>query len=100
MAPMQGPLSLAFLHLRTHTLYTCFSYGSRVRLVDLRSNGGRAVKKVAIYLRVSTDSQTTENQRRELDAVATRSGWQVVRVYEDAGVSAPRAATSAPDSTP
>jgi Resolvase, N terminal domain len=45
------------------------------------------MKKVAIYLRVSTDSQTTENQRRELDAVAARSGWQVVRVYEDAGIS-------------
>jgi DNA invertase Pin-like site-specific DNA recombinase len=45
------------------------------------------MKKVAIYLRVSTDSQTTDNQRRELEAVATRSGWQVVKVYEDAGIS-------------
>jgi len=44
-------------------------------------------KRVAIYLRVSTDSQTTENQRRELEAVAERSGWQVVQVFEDAGVS-------------
>lgn len=26
-------------------------------------------KRVAIYTRVSTDSQTTENQRRELEAV-------------------------------
>ena len=41
---------------------------------------------VGIYLRVSTDSQTTENQRRELGAVA-RSGWQVVGIYEDAGIS-------------
>jgi DNA invertase Pin-like site-specific DNA recombinase len=48
---------------------------------------GRAMKKVAIYLRVSTDSQTTQNQRRELEAVAARSGWQIVRVYEDAGIS-------------
>src|SRR3984957_770833 len=45
------------------------------------------MKKVAIYLRVSTDSQTTDNQRRELDAVAARCGWQVVKVYEDAGIS-------------
>ena len=44
-------------------------------------------KRVGIYLRVSTDSQTTENQRRELEAVAARSGWQVVGFYEDAGVS-------------
>ncbi|MEY9281671.1 recombinase family protein [Bradyrhizobium yuanmingense] len=44
-------------------------------------------KRVAIYLRVSTAEQTTENQRRELMAVAERSGWQVVHVFEDAGVS-------------
>jgi DNA invertase Pin-like site-specific DNA recombinase len=45
------------------------------------------MKRVAIYLRVSTDKQTTDNQRRELEAVAARSGWRVVKVYEDAGIS-------------
>src|SRR5271170_5458411 len=45
------------------------------------------MKRVGIYLRVSTDSQTTENQRRELKAVARRSGWKVVDFYEDAGIS-------------
>ena len=45
------------------------------------------MKRVGIYLRVSTDSQTTENQRRELEAVAARSGWTVVGFYEDAGIS-------------
>src|SRR5450432_3696175 len=45
------------------------------------------MKQVAIYLRVSTSKQTTDNQRRELEAVAGRSGWQVVKVYEDAGIS-------------
>ena len=45
------------------------------------------MKRVAIYLRVSTDKQTTDNQRRELEAVAERSGWKVVKVYEDAGIS-------------
>lgn len=45
------------------------------------------MKRVAIYLRVSTDKQTTENQRRELEAVAERSGWKVVMIYEDAGIS-------------
>ena len=44
-------------------------------------------KRVAFYLRASTGEQTTENQRRELEAVATRSGWEVVEVYEDAGIS-------------
>lgn len=45
------------------------------------------MKRVALYLRVSTDGQTTENQRRELVQVAERAGWQVVEVYEDAGIS-------------
>ena len=44
-------------------------------------------KRVAIYLRVSTDGQTTENQRMELARVAELSGWTVVEVYEDAGIS-------------
>ena len=44
-------------------------------------------RHVGIYLRVSTDGQTTENQRRELEAVAARSGWEVVGFYEDAGIS-------------
>ena len=41
------------------------------------------MKRVAIYLRVSTTRQDTDNQRRELEAVAERSGWEVVRIYED-----------------
>src|SRR5690242_13482926 len=44
-------------------------------------------KRAAIYLRVSTDEQDTQNQRRELEAVAERHGWDVVTVYEDAGIS-------------
>jgi DNA invertase Pin-like site-specific DNA recombinase len=45
------------------------------------------MKRVAIYIRVSTSKQDTDNQRRELEAVAKRSGWQVVKVFEDAGIS-------------
>lgn len=44
-------------------------------------------KRVAIYARVSTDSQTTANQIRELKEVAGRSGWSVVKIYKDDGVS-------------
>jgi DNA invertase Pin-like site-specific DNA recombinase len=43
--------------------------------------------RVAIYLRVSTDQQTTENQRLELERVAQQRGWRVVEVYQDAGIS-------------
>jgi DNA invertase Pin-like site-specific DNA recombinase len=55
------------------------------------------MKRVGIYLRVSTDSQTTENQRRELGAVATRSGWQVMGIYEDAGISGAKGRDKRPD---
>ena len=44
-------------------------------------------KRAALYLRVSTDGQTTENQRLALEAVAQHRHWQVVKVYEDAGIS-------------
>jgi DNA invertase Pin-like site-specific DNA recombinase len=33
------------------------------------------MKRIALYLRVSTSKQDTHNQRRELEAVAARSGW-------------------------
>ena len=44
-------------------------------------------KRVALYARVSTDSQTTENQLLQLRAVAERHGWMVVAEYVDNGVS-------------
>ena len=44
-------------------------------------------KRVALYLRVSTDDQTVENQRRELEAVAARHGWEIVETFMDAGIS-------------
>jgi DNA invertase Pin-like site-specific DNA recombinase len=43
--------------------------------------------KAALYLRVSTDEQTTERQERELRAVAASRGWEVVEVYADNGIS-------------
>lgn len=45
------------------------------------------MKRIGIYLRVSTDSQSTDNQRRVLLEVAERSGWEVVAIFEDAGIS-------------
>lgn len=44
-------------------------------------------RNVALYVRVSTKDQTTENQRRELAEVAERSGWNVVKVFCDEGIS-------------
>src|SRR6516164_5477954 len=44
-------------------------------------------KRAALYVRVSTDAQTVENQIRELRQVARRRGWDVIEVYSDAGIS-------------
>jgi DNA invertase Pin-like site-specific DNA recombinase len=44
-------------------------------------------KRAAIYVRVSTDKQTVENQVRELRRIAERRGWEVVEQYSDAGIS-------------
>jgi DNA invertase Pin-like site-specific DNA recombinase len=43
--------------------------------------------KAAIYARVSTNGQDTENQISQLLEVAARRGWEIVKVYEDQGVS-------------
>jgi DNA invertase Pin-like site-specific DNA recombinase len=43
--------------------------------------------RVAIYLRVSRDDQTTENQRLVLERVAGHRGWLIVQTYEDQGIS-------------
>jgi DNA invertase Pin-like site-specific DNA recombinase len=45
------------------------------------------MKRAAIYVRVSTDHQTVENQIRELRQIAERRGWEVVDIYSDAGIS-------------
>jgi DNA invertase Pin-like site-specific DNA recombinase len=50
-------------------------------------NAAKRIRNVGIYVRVSTSDQTTQNQRRALKEVAERSGWNVVKVFEDAGIS-------------
>ena len=44
-------------------------------------------RRVAFYLRVSTGSQTVENQRRELEQAAKQRSWEVVELYSDNGIS-------------
>jgi DNA invertase Pin-like site-specific DNA recombinase len=44
-------------------------------------------KRVALYVRVSTDAQNTDTQRQELEAWAERAGHTVIKVYEDQGIS-------------
>jgi DNA invertase Pin-like site-specific DNA recombinase len=48
------------------------------------------VKRVALYVRVSADGQTTDNQERELEAVAERHGWMVVDRFKEIASSGSR----------
>jgi len=45
------------------------------------------MKKVCLYCRVSTTHQTSENQLRELRAVAVRMGYEIVSEFIDNGIS-------------
>lgn len=54
------------------------------------------MRRVALYTRVSTDTQTTENQERQLREVAERMGWQIVQVYRDEGVSGAKSRAERP----
>ena len=44
-------------------------------------------KRAALYVRVSTDGQTVDNQRLALEAVCEQRGWQMVQVYAENGIS-------------
>lgn len=45
------------------------------------------MKRAALYVRVSTDDQTIQNQLLVLTEVARRSGWEIVHTFSDEGVS-------------
>ena len=47
----------------------------------------RQRRSAALYVRVSTDGQTVENQVRELQQIAERRGWDLVGIYRDTGIS-------------
>ena len=53
-------------------------------------------KRATLYVRVSTDAQTVENQIRELRQVAERRGWEVIEVYSDAGISGAKSRNGRP----
>jgi DNA invertase Pin-like site-specific DNA recombinase len=57
---------------------------------------GMKTKRVAIYVRVSKPSQTVENQQLQLEEVAMRHGWEVVKVYKDEGISGAKGRSERP----
>ena len=50
-------------------------------------NKDSVMKRAALYLRVSKNEQTIDNQRLELERVAKARGWKIVSVFKDEGVS-------------
>lgn len=44
-------------------------------------------KRVALYVRDSTDGDTVENQVRDLRAAASQQGWRIVEAFDDNGIS-------------
>ena len=44
-------------------------------------------KRIAIYARVSTDKQSTDNQLLELRILCTKLGYTIVQEYTDKGIS-------------
>jgi len=45
------------------------------------------MKRAVLYLRVSKNEQTIENQRIELGRVAAAKGWKVIATFKDEGLS-------------
>jgi DNA invertase Pin-like site-specific DNA recombinase len=58
-----------------------------VSTMEMGANMASKLKRAVLYLRVSTDGQTVDNQRLALEAVCEQRGWEVVEVYADKGVS-------------
>jgi DNA invertase Pin-like site-specific DNA recombinase len=54
-------------------------------------------KRVAIYVRVSTDGQTVQNQLGELRQVAERHGWEIIHTYADEGISGTKGREGRPE---
>lgn len=50
-------------------------------------NIGNGMKRAVLYLRVSKNEQTIDNQRLELERVAAARGWKIVSVFKDEGIS-------------
>ena len=60
-------------------------------------NKPTTAKRVAIYARVSTDKQTTENQLLDLRRTAERMGWDVVAEFVDHGISGAKGRKDRPE---
>jgi DNA invertase Pin-like site-specific DNA recombinase len=67
--------------------------------VSIAENGKGRFQMVSTshLIYTSTSKQDTDKQRRELKAVTERSGWQIVKIYEDAGISGAKGREKRPE---
>src|SRR6516225_7456763 len=77
--------SMVYFTLWAYAANICFWHSFRYDPDSIR--GIFMQKRAAIYVRVSTDKQTIENQVTVLRQIAQRRGWEVVEQYSDAGIS-------------
>jgi DNA invertase Pin-like site-specific DNA recombinase len=54
------------------------------------------MKRVGVYVRVSTDDQSIDNQVQVLTDVARQRNWRIVEVYSDQGLSGAKGKDSRP----
>ena len=54
------------------------------------------MKRAVLYVRVSTDRQTVENQIARLTEIANARGWQIVETFGDGGISGAKGRTDRP----
>lgn len=51
------------------------------------SRSTTSTQRVALYVRHSTANQTSDSQLQDLSTIAKNRNWQIVEVFEDAGLS-------------
>jgi DNA invertase Pin-like site-specific DNA recombinase len=56
----------------------------------MQTSGASPLKAAAIYVRVSTVDQHVESQLYDLHEIASRRSFEVVKVYQDCGISGRR----------
>jgi DNA invertase Pin-like site-specific DNA recombinase len=53
-------------------------------------------RRVALYLRVSTNQQTTDNQRKALETAIAQRGWTIVAIFDEPAMSGAKGRTQRP----
>jgi uncharacterized membrane protein len=83
----RGATDLGVLPGYQNSVASAINDAGKVVIFRMSDSDRENQMRVAFYVRVSTNEQTTENQEIELRRVAEARGWTVVKVYRGAGIS-------------